>query len=68
MKTAHCVYDSTIRVKCQVISLRTGTLVYNDYDGPRQIVCQPPFNCSRCGWNPEVEKERKAKWKRGTQK
>ena len=69
MKTAHCVFDNTVHVHCEVISIRTGTLEYNEYDGARQIVCKKPDECSKCGWNPEVEKKRKEKlWKRGMQK
>ena len=65
MKTAHCVFDNIVHVKCEVISLRTGTLVYKEYDGPREIVCAFPEGCMKCGWNPEVEEKRKEKlWKK----
>ena len=29
------------------------------------INCYASFNCSTCGWNPEVEEERKAKLRSG---
>lgn len=65
MKTAHCVFDMGYRIKCKVMSIKTGTLTYHDYDGPRQIACMHPIGCTKCGWNPEVEEKRKEKlWKK----
>ena len=61
MKTAHCIFDATILVDCDVYGQRAEKIEKGHYIGPRLIACTHYVDCSKCGWNPLVEERRKAK-------
>lgn len=45
----HCKFDSKIFVE----NPRNGKMIM------RQILCEEHIGCEKCGWNPDVERERK---------